>query len=373
MLQNETLTRLVEVLTSDQARKHDMVVPAPLLRSKDSALVVAGAEPVLSADGVTTIDGIYYPTTDCVNSIANRLEIPTGYLRRMVDSHPDLYDQNVNGWLQHSSFTDKRFLVRTFNDGEQTGIARALLSDVYRPIDHLDTLFTVLDAIRSLGLNITPAGCDLTDRRFYVRLDAPEVKVYSEKLLRNYRDPRTGQTGADNPGIQAGLLVTNSETGHGQFSIAPFVKILVCSNGMTATKHALSRQHLGAKLPDGIFKPSQEVDDAALGLIKAQVRQAVTTFLDVEWMRKLVAELEQDGQTPVKEPETVVKTVTSRLRYTDAQREEIMRQFILGADPTAFGVVQAITSAAQDQDPDTRADMEADSFRALEFAVAASR
>lgn len=372
-LQNASLKTLVETLTGEQSRKLDMVVPTALLSSLGGEIGVAGAEPELSEEGVTSRDGWYLPTADADDSLGDRLDIPRGYLRRMRNTNIDLYDQNVNGWLRHPSYAETNLFMRTFRGGDGRGVLRAALSDVYRPIDHLDTLFTVLEAVRESGLRIQPGGCDLTDRRFYLRLDAPEVLVYSPQLLSGYRDPRTGQTGADNPAIQGGLLITNSETGYGSFQIAPVAKILVCSNGMTVTKDLFKRQHLGAKLEQGIIRWSDQTNDAALALIKNQARDAIRTFLDVDYMQRKVNELERAAGVEVREPEKVIKTVTTKLRYSEAQRESIMNYFIKGADPTTFGVVQAITAHAQDESPDVRYAMENDAFEAFELALAAAR
>lgn len=382
-LRNATLADLAQALESQQARKLDMVVPASKLWAADGGLMVTGAEPQITADGVTPGDGYYLPTRDCDEGISARLGIPTGYLRRMRDTNIDLWNANVNSWLRHADYADSNFLLRTFRPqaspdglvepGEHTNIARALLSDSYRPIDHLDTFYAVLDAARNAGVGITPGGCDLTDRRFYLRLDAPEVRVYAPDLLKNYRDPRTGQTGADNPGISAGVLITNSETGYGSFQIAPYIKVLVCSNGMTVTRDIVKRQHLGAKLPEGIIKWSAETNDTALELIKGQARDAIRTFLNVDYMSKVVDGMRRDAGVEVKDPEQVVKTVTTRLRYSEQQRSDILADFIRGGDLTAFGVVQAVTSAAQRQDPDIRYDWESDAFQVLQLAAAAAR
>ena len=33
--------------------------------------------------------------------MADKLGIPVGYLRRLLDEHLALYDANINGWLEH--------------------------------------------------------------------------------------------------------------------------------------------------------------------------------------------------------------------------------------------------------------------------------
>ena len=76
------------------------------------------------------------------------------YLRRLRAEHLDLYDANVNGWLQQQP--DRQLLIRTLRGAEagQDGIARAVLSGRYRFVDNLDVLLAVLDGIRSAGADV---------------------------------------------------------------------------------------------------------------------------------------------------------------------------------------------------------------------------
>jgi hypothetical protein len=368
---NAGLSDIVALLEADHTRKLDVVVPARSLSMADGRLNVVGADPVISEDGVTSGALSLLPTYDCDTSLANRLDIPVQYLRRMRQQAPGMLDANVNGWLSHDSFRDSRFLVRAFSSGDGDSIARALLSDSYRPIDHLDVAMSVLEGLRGLNAELK-FSCDLTDRRFYMRVTAPEVIAYAPAWLDSYRDPRSGALGRDNAGIAAGLLITNSETGHGSASIAPYLTVLVCSNGMTRTQDAVKRVHLGAKLPEGIIKWSNETTDKTLDLLRSSMQDAVRTFLDVKYMKKVVAEIEARAGKPVDDPEETIRTLSNRLSYSEDQRKSILSHFIKGADTTVGGVMQAVTSAAQDYVPDVRADMEADAFRALELAFAAS-
>lgn len=113
-------------------------------------LVLDGTVPLLGPDGLTMTAGAYRPTEVCDAGIAEKLGIPAAYLRRMRGSRPGLFDANVNGWLAGD---DRSFFVRCLRgDDGQTGIARAWLSDGYKPIDHLDTLMAVFVRIAPLTI-----------------------------------------------------------------------------------------------------------------------------------------------------------------------------------------------------------------------------
>ena len=96
---NATIDDLVALLRDQQARKVDVVASASSVRAEGGCLVLQGTMPVLGADGVTMTEGRYRPTDVCDAGIAGKLGIPAGYLRRTRDSHPALFDANVNGWL----------------------------------------------------------------------------------------------------------------------------------------------------------------------------------------------------------------------------------------------------------------------------------
>ena len=140
-----TLEDLAALLRDQQARKVNVVAPAAAIRAQGARLVVDGTEPVLGPDGVTATAGAYAPTDVCDQGIADKLGIPSAYLRKMRQQKPDLYDANVNGWLAGD---DRRFLLRCLRGESGGGAARAFLSDGYKIIDNLDVLLAALDGVR---------------------------------------------------------------------------------------------------------------------------------------------------------------------------------------------------------------------------------
>ena len=385
---NATLADLASLLTEQQARKIDVVAPASKLRSERGQLVIEGAAPIIEDDGVTDPNGRYAPTRVADEGIAHKLGIPLPYVRTLRESRGDLFDANVNGWLHGwepgpeigigASLTDavkpdpRSFLVRCFRgDDGQPGIARAFLSDSYKVIDNLDALTAALDGIRQSGAAIEIDGCDLTDRRMYVRVRAPEVQALAPALLERYRSPFSGASGADNPTVFAGLVLSNSETGGGAFTIVPRLTVQVCSNGMTINRDAVRAIHLGEKLDEGVIRWSEDTQRKNLELITAKARDAVSTFLDVEYMERVIRRLEETAGTPVSDAPAVVEAVAKKLSFSKEQTAGVLDHFIKGADLTAGGVMHAVTSFAQTiTDADVAADFEAAGVRAMELAAA---
>jgi hypothetical protein len=364
---NATLEDLAALLRDQQARKIDVVAPAAAIRAHGGRLLIEGTDPQLSADGVTMTAGSYTPTDVCDAGLADKLAIPAAYLRRLRTEHTGLYDANVNGWLDRS---DRRYLIRGLRGDGGGGVARAFLSDGYKIIDSLDVLMAALDGIRQAGTPVAIDGCDLTQRRMYVRVVCDQVRALAPELLRSYRSPFTGATGADNPVIFGGFVLTNSETGCGAFTLTPRLLVQICRNGMTITRDALRAVHLGGRLDEGVIRWSTDTQQRNLALVTAQARDAVTTFLDTGYVTAKIRELTRAAGAPVDDPEDTIKVVAAKLRFTDDQQKTILAHFIRGSDISAGGVMHAVTSAAQTlADADAAHDMEAQAVRAMELAA----
>jgi hypothetical protein len=382
---NASIEDLREALLEQQARKIDIVAPAHKLKFRDGQLIVSGIDPVFDENGVTNVNGQYRPTEVFDEGLSEKLSIPLAYVRRMRRERPDLYDANANGLLRgkfrgtgesmETIFTpDQRsFLVRTFRGDEaQTGIARALLSDKFARLDNLDALTAALDGIRRAGVPVEVDGCDLTDRRMYVRIKAPSVQALAPELLKGYKSPFSGNSGSDNPTVFAGFVLSNSETGDGAFSITPRLIVQVCSNGMTVTKDALKAIHLGGRMDEGAIRWTDDTQNKQLSLITAKARDAVATFLDVDYMTQVIRDLEEKAGKPLKgKLDEQLTVVTKKLGFDQEQQDSVFAMFIKGAQLTAGGVMQAVTAAAQEvTNADKAADMESQAIKALELAYA---
>lgn len=381
---NADLGDLAALLEDQHARKVDMVVPAEQVRSRGGNLVVAGADPVIEDDGVTDPNGTYRPTKVCDEGISSKLGVPLAYLRRMREDAPDLYDANVNGWLHGRQkrsadgtvevvrpSDDRSFLLRTFRgDDDEAGVARAFLSSRYRMFDNLDVLTAALEGVRDAGVEVEIDGCDLSERRMYVRIKAPQVQAYAPTLLAGYRSPFSGASGDENPTVFAGFVISNSEVGDGAFSIVPRIVVEVCSNGMTVSKDALRNVHLGGRLGDGVIQWSDETQRQNLDLVASQARDAVRTFLDVDYVTKAIERFSEHADAPVSKPQEAIEFVSKRLRFGQDRIDGILDHFIRGGQMTAGGVVNAITSYAQTvDDADDAMEIEGQALNALDLVA----
>jgi len=369
-LRNATLDDLASVLKDQHSRKWDVIAPAEKLVMEGGVLRVKDAQQDLTPEGVTSRDVFLHPTGVFDEGLSDKLGIPLSYVRRLRDENIELYDENANGWFRHENEA-RSFLVRGFAGGDDAGVARAFLSDSYKMIDHLDALSAVLDGVRKAGVDVQIKKCDLTDRRMYVKIAAPSVQMYAKEFLDGYRSPFTGESGDENPWIEAGFVIKNSETGDGAFSIVPSMTVLVCKNGLTVTKDAMRAVHLGGKLDEGVVRWSEETQDKTLELITSKAADAVTTFLDVEYMQRTLRQLSEDAGRQLNGPaDKVVRQVVKKLAFGEAHADGILDHFIKGGANTAGGVMHAFTSYAQTvKDADTAWMIEEQGIRALEVAA----
>ena len=148
------------------------------------------------------------------------LNIPWKYYDRMCQENIGLLAQNVNTWLQKGP---EHRMIRTID-----GRARAFLSNRYRRIDNIDIAQITLPILEAMPDAIFES-CNLSDDYMYIKVVNPRL---TDEVV---------------PGdiVQAGVVISNSETGQGAVCIQPLIYRLVCSNGMTVNEARARRNHIG--------------------------------------------------------------------------------------------------------------------------------
>ncbi len=397
---NATLADMVAILRHQRARRLDVVAPAAAIHAHEGNLIISDTVQEMTESGVTSAAGTYRPTKVADEGISAKLGINLVYLRKLRDERPDLWDANVNGWLHGNELAgipqdNRQFLLRLFQaEGDNMGVARALLSDSYKVIDNLDALMATLDGIRQAGTEVEFDGLDLTERRLYARVVAPQIRAYAPALLAGYRSPFGGevympgrnwtpeqarqaaaregrgyQPGSE-PILFAGFVVTNSEVGDGAWSITPRIVAEICGNGLQITADVARAVHLGSRHEEGVVRYTADTQDKELALITARARDAVATFLSPAYLQAKVTEIERKAGAPVTRPEETVRQVAKAARFSDDMADSILAHFIRGGQLTAGGVMQAVTSVSQTvDDADIAADLEAQALRAMDLAA----
>lgn len=404
-LRGGTLAALVDMLRAQDDVKYDVVVPQSRLSFRDGLLVVRDGAVRFDESGFSECDAVLAPTDQFDGTASARLGIPRAYLRTLRETMQTvelphagwspsitvpLIDANVNGWLQADP--DKKVLIRGFrtDDPDDVGIARAFLSNQFGAIDHYDMLLSVLDGCRDAGVDTRALDVqgDVSERNMRVTIAAPAIAAAAPVLLRDYRSPFGGgierirdlaaregmgyEPGTE-PVVEAGLAISNSETGGGAWQIMPRLRVRICRNGLTITSDAFRAVHLGRRLEAGIVNWSDDTQHKNLELIKAQTRDAVQTFLNVEYVERAIEQIESKADTAVTNATDVIERVVRKHQFTEDEAKSILDCFIASGDLTAGGVMQAVTATAQRvDDPDRASDLEDAALGVLDTVAALS-
>lgn len=324
--------------------------PLPLLAAelerqagaKRDYLAHAGELAVRSNGHSELILGDAYPVTDIAHSqIADYLEIPKAFYDRMRErtgdlvvrtpsgeanaGDPTLFDTVVNTLL--SSKGAERRLVRTLD-----GSARAFLSDSFSvDLDNYDVFRYAARAIEEAGLgpeNVLSA--EVTERRLYLKVVSPRIRA--EISPENLRTPH-GML-KEPQIIQAGFVLTNSETGLGSLRVSMLVYRLQCTNGWIK-EESLRQRHVGKSLESGddgsVYRSDTRAQDAKLRLMK--VRDHIAAALDAGAFREFAARMQESACVRLEgSPERCVEATARKFGLTQSEKELVLGELVEGAD-----------------------------------------
>jgi len=361
MKQGLTLTELAQTIERQAARKEDFVIDTrqvTMLNGRELSLPVGPDD-----------TAVEYALSDIAHrQIGARLGIHATYYDKLHE--PDaalsdddraalraLLDTNVNTLFRR---LPERRMVRTFKPDyrmapdQEAGIARAFLSDRYRPRDNDELAQHVLPILGRIP-DVHFPGLEVTDRNLYVKAVAPRLE----------RDIAVGDP------VQAGVMIKNSEVGHGSLSVQPFVYRLSCLNGMVSMS-AVRHYHVGKRaetddtlrvLSDATMRLDDEAFFSAVAdVVAAAVSEATFTMI-VDQLREA-----RTGERIAK-PVEAVERIVKRFALTEGEGESVLAHLIEGGDLSAYGALNAVTRAAHDADSyDRSTELEEIGGRMLDIA-----
>lgn len=315
-----SLSQLAAKIEGNKAMKHDFVSDT---RELTMQIQRQGTEKPVAV--IERKDAATFPVLPIAHDqIGARLAIPGKYYDRMLAEAPDLLATNVNAWFRQKP---ERRMIRTLG-----GDTRAFLSDRYSRVENEEIAETVLPVLADIpGVQIVSS--EVTDRRMYIQAVTPRraaVKVGDE--------------------VQAGVIISNSEVGHGAVSVAPMIFRLVCLNGMVMPDGKFRANHVGRRVEEGIMAEvayaddTRQADDRAVLLkVRDHVRHAIDEVLFGERVTRMAAmSTSREAKNPVK----AVEVLAQKVGATDGERESILASLIKGGDLSAWGMLNAITHQA---------------------------
>lgn len=316
-----SITELANEISRQQDAKKDFRAPTNMLIATGNGTVILKEQ------------GEFELTKNAHTQIATRLKIPKAYYDKMIVESPDLWKTNVNHWFNANP---EQRLVRTLD-----GKIRAFLSDRYRQLDNFDLLETVLP-ILSERKDLVIESSNISENNIY-------LKVFFKDLEREVTN-----SSEVNDIVRAGLVISNSEVGAGSLKIQPMTYRLVCTNGMISPT-AMKKYHVGK----GNGTSMDEIqailtDDTKMLNDKAfwnTVKDIISHNMKPEVIEAEIKKFNEAAGAPIlgNAIEAVEKTV-KKYNMSDKQKDSVLDHLIKGGDLTRWGLANAITRTAEDQD-----------------------
>jgi hypothetical protein len=355
----KTGKQLLEELLQKSRRKVDVIAPVRSLHMDDDGTM---AVPVPADAGETFADLVARPVGNAhktmpvaAGQLAQYLGIPKRYYDRCATEAPELLAAQVNGWTDRRP-ADERRMLRTYQadptNGEPAQL-RALLSPRFRRIDNYDLVRQCAPVFQEKG--VIPFRSFLTESRMDLSLASNDIVA---ELGGMDRFADGGHEIRDIRNLVAVLDMGNSEVGKGGISVAMGVADRGCRNLYIGVSRFV-RVHLGREIQgEGVLEDilTDEARRAADEALWLQIRDLVNAAFNEEQFRLLVEKYQAARAHKVDRPVETIRLVAAR---EDLDGDKLLEAFMQQPEPTAFGITQAITLAAQDEqlDDETQARM----------------
>lgn len=322
MKQGKTsIVELAEAIQNEADNKKDYISPSQLMH------VHANGDLKISMRDAND-DVLDMPLTQHASrQMAAKFGIPAKYFDRMLADAPDLLATNANHWLHKEP---KDLMVRTL-----FGKVRGIMSNRYQRIDNINIAEDLLPflAVQD-GLEI--ASCEVTEKKLY-------IKAVMHKMV---SEIKKGDV------VEAGLWISNSEIGCGQFEVAPFIHRLVCLNGMKVNDAKFGKRHVGARadVNDSTYSilsdETLRADDRAF-MLKA--RDVVKAAFDEKIFEGHVNKLRDTTERKLEgNPVKAIEVLGATHGLLQGEQTSILRKLIEGGDTSQYGLLNAVTAYSQD-------------------------
>jgi hypothetical protein len=321
-----TVQELAQRVATNINSRKDYITPASAMRFRYDG----SANTMVM--GLKGRDAEYTMTDLFTQQVGAQVGVPAVYYKRLLTEDPKLASVVINRHNRRSSATR---MIRTLETGANM-VARAYLSNSYRPLDNEHFLEQLLPALGGIeGLSVTE--CQLTEERMYIKAITPKVQG----------EVKRGDT------MYAGTVASNSEVGAGALSISLLAYRLVCLNGLILPDGKFRAFHLGKR---------QAGDDTAYELLRDETKAAEDRVLlmkarDVaagiftqENFDKVLGKMRAaaEVQLETKRPDKAVEVLAKQVGLNGEEQVSVLSHLLQGGDLSRWGFTNALTRAAQD-------------------------
>jgi hypothetical protein len=282
----------------------------------------------------TNSNPLAFGTRDVFESqFARELGYPAQFFQYTKTAHPEQWATLVNAMLENRP-SDRVRMVRTLD-----GNARAYLSNSYSRIDNWQIAETILKAAQRHGGKWEVVGTQVTENRMYIKV----MTDWSRDIVPGKK-------------VRAGFIVTNSELGDQSVSVRMIIEMEWCTNGAIRELAARVRHASRAYLPaftNGAYELSANVQRAGESFLMAQVNEMVEQTVNEKHFTSFVEDFRASThdtiphEVPIK---NVIDVTAKELGIRETETNSILRYLAEGGELNRFGVIDAVTLAAQHVD-----------------------
>jgi len=340
-MQNEyTIEELAQRVRVDAERKRDFIAPTT------QASVYNGGTNIMLTGDDTNYCGVF--SDNARRQLGTHLGIPSQYIEKLQARGMDeLVDTNFNQLL-HSPVekaTDRLF--RTYYNGGNENVFRSTHSRSFLTFDYVDLMDGVAPVLHQIAdkqeLKFISTG--LTDNKLYMKIAFPNMQL----------EVRSKQV---NDIVECGVIISNSETGHGSIIVSPFIHRLVCLNGMTVNDSGTRRRHVGSANARGELDYQSDTMISMKQTLTKQLRDHVLDCVDQDKFRATVAKFNASAQDELDssvEPEDAIESVGKKFSLSDSEVKQAKRSLLEDGDYSRWGFANAITNIAHKSEDYDRA------------------
>jgi len=328
----------MERLVNEGKIAQDYIAPIGVnLRNQGERPIITFAGNLGSSVQMTMPDGVFSLHSNAVGQLADRMGIPTRYLKNLATGESWQVELAAMILNEHSSWTQRsRVLVRTV--GNQV---RGVLSDTYRRLNSVEILTAFVQEAAGQGAVISDAYMN-------------DTKVWAETILPTPINIPTKNNG--DVIVFVGARFSTSDYGDGAVDMRTFMLNGACLNGMV--RESVMRQvHLGSRLPDSIALSDRTYKLDTETTVSA-VRDLTRGLYSKDNIMQKALEIQGASEIEV-DFDKELKKLQSNGSILKAEQQEV-EKLLMKNDPndgvqggaTLWKLTQAITAHARDLTPE---------------------
>lgn len=279
------------------------------------------------------------------DQIAQRAGLDVRTARRLQQGYAPEFDGLINAiWRKEPAVR----MIRAYDNGNNTGTARAFVSDKFKTFDNTHLLQSALPQLMESDAQWKVVNGTVTDKRLYLRLKSELI---------------TGEGAAVGDTMALGIGMSNSEVGCGSINVYQMFWTLACLNGMQTEKRTRKSHITGARGDSDTWGLlSDEAKDADNHSLSLQIRDLTAAYASRESFDEVLEKMRTAHADTVNgSPQSAVESLGKVLSLTKKDTASVLDGLLAtigqsgysGQPVTRATMVNAVTAVAHQADADT--------------------